>query len=218
MSTQPPSPPPMQQPPIAQPPLAAATSEGPGRKWYLIALLVFLLIFVPSLLGFLDGFDGITNGLTRVSVPGETSVELEPGTWTVFYEHTGEFEGETITTTQQAPEMQAVALAPDGSQIPVQPSNASFNYNVGGHAGYSIGEFEVAEAGTYRFQTRLSDPDDPEQYVLALGKDLGRFTVSLALGVVGMIGAGFLAFIIWLIVIILRSRAKKRAQMAGYAG
>ena len=221
MSTQPPPPPPMPQPPMppvpVQPQTAAAPGSGPGRKWYAIAFLLFLLIFVPSLLAFLKGLDGITNGLIRVPAPGETSVELEPGTWTVFYEHTGEFEGETITSTSQAPGMQAQVLADDGSVIPVTASGASFDYNIGGHAGYSIGEFAIAEAGTYTFQVNLVDPDDPERYVLALGEDLGRSTVALALGVTGMIGGAFIAFVVWLIVIILRSRAKKKQQMAGYA-
>lgn len=213
MSTQPPGPPPMQ--PV---PAGPAPGPGPGRKWYVIALLVFLLFFVPSLLGFLKGLDGITNGLTRVVIPGEATVDLEAGTWTIFYEHSGEFEGETFSTSTQAPGIEASVTSEDGEQIPVSPSFASFEYNIGGHTGFSIGEFKVPEEGTYVFSAQLVDPNDPGPYLLALGKDLGSSTILLVVGIIGMIGGAFIGFVIWLIVIILRSRAKKRAQMAGYAG
>ena len=215
MSTQVPPPPPMAQPVHPQP--LAAASPGPGRKWYVIDLVVFAVIFVPSLLGFLNGLNGITEGLTRVRAPGEAEVTLDQGKWTVFYEWQGEFEGEPFTGPSEFPGMEAVLIAEDGSQIPVTNSTSRFEYNFGGHSGFSVGEVEVPEDGEYVFASQHFDPADTREFVLALGKDIGRSTVLLVLGIVGMIGAAVLGFIIWLIVIIMRSRAKKRMQMAGYA-
>ena len=214
MSAQPPAPPPTYRPPMPQA-ASAVPSPGPGRKWYLIALVVFLLIFVPSLLGFLQGLDGITDGLVRVRVPGESVVSLEKGTWTVFYEHAGVFQGEAYTNSTEFPGMEATVFAEDGTEIPVTPSVGNFEYNWGGRAGFSVGKVEIPQGGSYRFVASHYDPANSQEYVLALGKDLGRSTVLLAVGVVGMGAAAFIAFVIWLIVIILRSRAKKRMQMAG---
>ena len=183
----------------------------------MIDLLIFAVIFVPSLLGFLEGLDGITEGLTRVQVPGETAVSLEEGTWTVFYEWSGEFQGETFSTSSEFPGMEAVVIDDGGEQIPVTPSNASFNYNIGGHSGFSVGEVDIPAAGEYVFAARSLDPTDSQPFVVALGKDIGQSTVLLVIGVIGMIGAAAIAFVIWLIVIILRSRAKKRMRTAGYA-
>ena len=218
MSSQPPPPPPPPvQQPVQQPQSLAAPRPGPGRKWYLVAFLVFAILFVPSLLAFLNGLDGITEGLIRVRAPGESEVTLEEGTWTVFYEYAGEFEGESFTTSTEFPGMEATVLAKDGTQIPVTSSTASFNYNIGGHAGFSVGEVTIPEDGEYVFSSRHYDPANTEEFVLALGRDLGRSTVLLVVGTFGMIGGGFIAFVIWLIVIIMRSRAKKRMQTAGYA-
>ena len=216
MSTQVPPPPPMQQPPVQSHSLAAP-KPGPGRKWYVIDLVIFLVIFVPSLLGFLSGLNGITEGLTRVRAPGESEVTLEEGTWTVFYEWQGEFEGESFTGPSVFPGMEAVLVAEDGTEVAVTSSNASFEYNFSGRSGFSVGEVDVPEDGTYLLVTQNVDPADSRSFILALGKNLGTSTVLLVLGIVGMVGAAFVAFIIWLVVIILRSRAKKRMQMPGYA-
>ena len=217
MSSQPPPPPPMQQP-TYQPQSHAAPRPGPGRKWYVIDLVLFLLFFVPSLLAFLNGIDGITNGLIRVPVPGETSVDLEAGDWTIFYEHVGEYNGELYNTSSDAPLMNVSVTGEDGQEAEVGPSTGSFDYNISGKAGYSIGDFEIDDEGSYTIVTSVSDPADDGNYLLALGKDLGTSTAALVVGIVGMIGSAFVAFVMWLVVIIMRSRAKKRMQAAGYAG
>lgn len=217
MSTQPPPPPPMQQAPMPQyqpePP-----RPGPGRKWYFIALVVLALFVVPSLLGFLKGLDGITDGLVRVRVPGESVVTLEEGDWTVFYEHAGVFEGESYTNSTEFPGMEATVIAEDGTSIPVTPSVGNFEYNWGGRAGFSVGEVDIPEDGEYTFSAAHYDPANTQEYVLALGKDLGRSTVLIAVGVIGMAAGVFIAFIIWLVTIILRSKAKRRRQAAAYPG
>ena len=203
------------------PPAATATppGPGPGKKWYLLPALFLLLIAGPSLYAFLVGLDGITDGLIRARVPGETEMSLERGTWTVFYEWQGEIDGEAFTTSSEFPGMEAVLITEDGDQLPVTGSVGSFNYSVGGHSGYSVGEFDVPESGVYVLAARHLDPTATDEFVVALGQDIGRSTVALVLGVVGMIGAGFFAFVSWLIIMILRSRAKKRQEMAagGYA-
>lgn len=212
----------MSMPPTAPPPPAAAqpiaASPGPSRKWYLIPTLLLLLVGVPSLLAFLSGLNGITNGLTRVRVPGEAPVTLEEGDWTVFYEWRGEFEGEPFTTSSNFPGMEAVVFSESGEEIPVGPAKGDFNYNFGNTAGFSVGSFEVDESGEYVFAARHTDPTNTSEYVLALGKDIGRSTVMLVLGIIGMIVAGGVAFIVWLIVFIVRIRANRRREAAGFTG
>lgn len=199
----------MQPPPSPPPQALAVPRPGPGKRGYFVAALLFLVLFVPSLLLFLNGLNGITKGLTRVVIPGATTVELEPGTWTVFYEYSGEFQGVTFNQSRRDPAMTAVVTG-DHAERPVVPSPASFNYNIGGHAGYSIGQFSVDEGGMYTFEAELADADDGEEYLLALGQDVGRYTVFLVLGIFGMIAAGLVAFIVWLVVFILRHRAKPK--------
>ena len=208
-----PPPPPMPAAPTA----AGPVSPGPSRKWYLVPVLLLLLITGPSIFSFVGGLGGITEGLIRVVVPGETELTLEEGTWTVFYEWQGEFEGQSFTTSSEFPGMEAVVVADDGTQLPVEGSFGDFDYSTTTSTGFSVGEVDIPEDGTYTFAAQASDPTSTEQFVIALGKDIGRSAILLAVGLIGMIAGVFFAFVIWLIIIILRSRAKKRMQMAGYA-
>ena len=218
MSAQPPPPPPpqYQQAQYQQAPTLAAPSSGPGRKWYVVALLVLVLIGGPGLYALIEGVDGITNGLTRVAVPGQADVQLDEGTWTVFYEYSGEHDGVAYNTSRTAPPM-LITVTGSGGNVPVEGSTGSFNYNIGGHAGFSIGEFAIDEAGPYTVEATVSDSTDSGHYLLALGKDLGRSTVMLVLGIFVTIGAAAIALLIFLVVIIMRGRAKRRMQAAGYS-
>ena len=212
MSMPPPGPP---APAMSQP---MAAAPGPSRKWYLIPTLMLLLVGVPSLLAFLSGLDGITNGLTRVRVPGETEITLGSGDWTVFYEWRGEFEGEGFTTSSDFPGMEAIVFSEEtGEEITVGPAKGDFNYSLGDTAGYSVGSFEIDEAGDYVFAARHTDPANTGEYILAIGKDLGRSTVMLVLGIIGMIVAGGIAFLVWLIVFIVRIIRKRKRESAGFA-
>ena len=197
-------------PPPPQPVLAAGQGTGPSRRWYLISFGVLVLLFVPSLLVFLNGFEAITRGLVRVPVPGETPVELEEGTWTVFYEYRGVFDGSSFASRRQAPALDARLMSEEGELISVVPSNARFTYNWFDRSGYSIGKFELDRGGRYVFQSRLVDPGATDRYVLALGKDMGRSTLQLVFGLFGMMGSGLISFIVWLVIFILRFRAKRR--------
>lgn len=212
MATQPPPPP---GPPLAPPPAAGGGKLTPGRGWYVAALLVLLAIGGPSLGAFLSGLNGLTDEFIRVRVPGEVPVDLEAGTYTIFYEYRGEFEGESFSTSSTLPEMQAQVTSSDGSSVAATPSTGSFEYNWFGRAGYSVGEVDVPAEGRYVFSAEYVDATESEPVVLALGKDRARFTVLIVVGIIGMIAASFVAFVIWLIVIILRSRNKRRMRAAG---
>lgn len=213
MSSQPPPPPPPTQTMqlSSQPP-----SAGPSRNWYWLPAILFLLIVGPAIYSFVVGLDGITDGLLRVRAPGSTEVTLEKGTWTVFYEWQGEFEGEAFLTSSEFPGMEASATAPDGTEIPVRGLSGSYDYSIGGRTGFGVGELDIPVAGDYVFNAELLDSGDDGQYVLGLGKDVGRSTVLLVVGIIGMIGGALITFLAWLIIIIMRSRAKRRMQAAGY--
>lgn len=178
---------------------------------------MFLLLGVPSLILFLNGLNGITDGLIRVPVPGRTPVQLEKGTWTVFYEYTGRYPGVSELRSRQAPGIEGRLRTEEGREFPIVGSTTSFNYNFAGRGGYSIGTVDVDRSGRYLFEARLTDANDSERYVLALGRNVGRSTAFLVFGIFGMMGGGAIAFIVWLVVFILRYRSKNRAASASPA-
>lgn len=58
----------------------------PGRKWYLLAVLFFILGMGAMALFLFSQLSGLTAGLQQVVVPGEAEVVLErPGSYTIIH-------------------------------------------------------------------------------------------------------------------------------------
>ena len=192
-------------------------SEGPSRTWYLVPVLILLLLGGPSVYALVDGLNNIT-GLTRVRAPGDSQITLEEGTWLLFYEWRGEFEGEDFTTSSAFPGMLLSLTSSGGDEIAIQGlSGANFDYHIGDHEGFGIAEFVIPSQGTYLFSAEMREPGDNGPYVLMFGEDIPESTVLVTVGIIGVIAGALFALVAWLIIFVLRSRAKKRMQTTGYA-
>lgn len=186
----------------------------PPRTRYLIAVLVFLLGAVPSAWILASGISGLTQGLIRAGGPGTIGIELDkPGTWTVFYEYRVATGPVTTVTTPDAPPMEVTLTSPSGEVMVMGASTGTFNYNTSTHSGVSIGSFSIDEPGSYELGIRYLD-DGPEQVNLALGHEKGKATLKTVFGGIGIAVSGAIAFIIFIIVLILRVRSKSRLEQA----
>jgi len=195
-------------PPPPPAPLAAPGSPGPGRKWYALAAVLFLIGAVGGGLLLYKGVSGFREGVVRVPVPEGSVVELhEAGTWSIFYEYRGELDGVFYSNPPQVPEELEVSVVDStGAQVEVGAPIGSFNYATGGHSGVSIGAIEVTVPGRHTIEVTYPGP---ERFNLALGRSIGRKTLHVVLGAITIGAFGFIAFVVWLIVFILRYRAKR---------
>jgi hypothetical protein len=193
----------------------------------LLPVLIFLLLAVPSAIAFKSGVSGLTEGLTRVEVPGETTLDFEPGTYTVFYEYVTVMAGRVVRRARaisdsgrplasDSPQMQISVTPTDGGTAPdVRPTAPNLTYSVPSHAGYSIAEFTVINPGSYVFAVSSTERLGGK-WVLALGKDKVKSTVRTVLGVVVFFGGGFVAIIIATIIFIVRFRNRRSLERAGF--
>ncbi|MGD9090673.1 MAG: DUF4870 domain-containing protein [Desulfobacterales bacterium] len=73
--------------PAAAHPRPAATNTGPGRFWYAVAVLLFLVPMIAGGTTLFNTVQGYLSTETRLVVPGETDIQIHnPGTYYFLYE------------------------------------------------------------------------------------------------------------------------------------
>jgi len=193
---------------------SAPGDGGPGRKWYVIAGLLFVIGAIVGATLLYSGISGLRDGLIRAPVPGMTVVDLdETGRWTIFFEHQGEIDGAFYSLPPEVPDgFDVSVVGPNGTEVSAQPGFATFDYTAGGRAGRAIGYLDVTEPGRHTIEASYPGAT---RFNLALGKDIGGKTLRIVFGAVTIGGFAFISLVIWVITLILRSRAKNRAGQMG---
>ena len=188
----------------------------PSRGWYFVPLLLLVLVVVPSVWALISGIGGLTEGLIRVEAPGEQTVHLGKGTWTVFYEYQSQIDGQLVYSSFDYPGAQITVTTGGGSSIPVSSTGRNLDYSVPNHIGYSIAEFTITTAGDYEFA--VEDPAvETEPFVLALGRDKVKSTLKTVFGAIGIFGGGFVVLCVWAIIFFVRMARRRRLERTGFA-
>ncbi|HUP00608.1 MAG TPA: hypothetical protein VM737_03685 [Gemmatimonadota bacterium] len=188
----------------------------PGRKWYLIAVVVFILGgILAAAFAFLQ-LRGLGDEMPQIVVPGSAELVLEePGAYTIFHEAESFVDGRYYSAADVSGLSVEVLSAETGQAVPLEPSGANTTYSLGGRSGRSVLGFEIEAPGAYRFTGSYDDGRSEPQTVLAVGHGFGR---KLVLTIVGTIGIGFLAaglaIAIAVITFVKRRRARRAAGMA----
>jgi hypothetical protein len=191
----------------------SATPVQPSPWYYLLAVPFFAVgagFFVHTLL---DGFLHLTDSLTQVVVPGEAELPLKQGQpYTVFFEQQSVVNGKIYSTDESLNGLQCKLTALSNEQdIPIGRPSMSTTYNLGGRSGRSILGFRVPADGQYKFVCGYSDGAHAPEAVLAVGAVVGEKILSMVFRSLGEIFGGVgSAVIVFLIVLALRERAKKR--------
>ena len=73
---------------------APAPASVPGRIWYLVAVGIFLLAMAGMAAFLVTRLMSMDSGLTRFVLPGEGTLTLEAGSYTIFHEPQGVIDGE----------------------------------------------------------------------------------------------------------------------------
>jgi hypothetical protein len=165
--------------------------------WYLLALVpvaiggIIAAVAMSSLLGDIEG-------MKRVVVPGEATLELGAGDYVVYGELQSTVDGVAYRATSV--QVRCMMTTAGGEGVILTTPGASTSYSLGGYQGQSMFEFTIREAGT--FQLVCQNDGDPA--VLAIGHGIGAGIAVVAIGM----GAGFIGAIV---VLLLVRRKRKRA-------
>jgi len=187
----------------------------PRRAFYLLPLVFLVAAGLPSLLLLLEGIDGIRRPLVRMVAPGTADVVFDrQGRWTVFYEHRSTVDGRVFRSPEQVPFLEISVSDPDGNDVPVDSTAASFEYQTLRAAGSAVATFTIVGTGTYEVAIADDSPAPSGEFVVAFGYEKGRAVGRTVFGAV-LLGATVLVALIAVgVIFFLRVRDKRKRDVA----
>ena len=193
---------------MTQPAAPSPAIAPPGRGRYLLAIVIFLAGMAGMAVFLTTRLMAMQDGLNRFLVPGEQVLALEPGTYTIFHETHGFFDGKLYASPALGGLIVTVT-GPGGETVPIAPAGSG-RYNFGEHTGYAVFDFTTPSAGNYAVSGRYDDGAPTPQVVLAVGSG---FMSSLLGTIFGALGIAFAGAIIAAVLIIHTLIKRRRAGL-----
>lgn len=179
----------------------------PGRIWYIIAVAIFLIGMAAMAAFLITRLLDMGEALTRFVVPGEQTLTLEAGEYTVFHEPQSVIDGK-IYSGGSLSGMTVTVTGPDGGVVPVSGSTTGGRYTLGGHTGFAVFDFAAASPGDYVIAGRYADDAPGPQTVLAVGAGFLSGLLTTIFGSLGIaFGGAIIAAVIAVRVLVKRRRA-----------
>lgn len=190
----------------------------PGRKWYVVAGIVFVASLTAFAVFLFDRIGEIGESFERFVVPGGAEIEaVEPGRYTIFHESTSTVGG-MLYRVGDVSGLVIEVVSPEGSRLEVRSPVGSTTYEFGGREGAAIAAFEVERPGTYRISADYADGAGPET-VLAVSRGFGARLFTTVFGAIGLsLGGTLLAVGIAVATFVMRYRARRRGRSGTGAG
>ncbi len=181
----------------------------PRALWYWIGaacivagLVAAVVLGVRSVVGADDKIDSFP----RVDIPGRATIDLEPGTYTLYHE----FPGAADDVGRPAPTV--IVTDPEGEEVPIGFSLGTQTYAISGNEGISMGELRIWTRGPHEVFVR-GEPRFGER--VAIGKGV---VGDIILGVFAALGLAALGILVGLTILIVtavrRSSATRRMRLA----
>ena len=146
------------------------------------------------------------SGLTRFVVPGEQTLTLEAGNFTIFHEPQGVID-DKIYAGGSIEGLSVTVTGPDGATIQLSPASSG-RYSFGGHTGFAVFDFTAASAGQYVVAGTYPRSHPGPSTVLAVGAGFLSGLLTTVFGSLAIaFGGAIIAAIIGVRVLVKRRRA-----------
>jgi hypothetical protein len=157
------------------------------------------------------GIFHITDGLMQVVVPGTAELLLKKDLYTVFLEKQSVVDGKIYSTQDPVDALACSAKSKStGEMTNMRRASSSITYNLGSRSGRSVLAFDAPEDGVYEFECKYSEDRKGPETVVAVGTGVGERILKMLLTCLGaMFGGVAVAICVFLVVLLLRKRAKK---------
>jgi hypothetical protein len=186
--------------------VAPSPSAVPGRIWYLVAIAIFLIGMAAMAAFLITRLMSMDSGLTRFVVPGDETLTLDAGNFTIFHEPQGVIDGK-IYAGGSLSGLTVTVTGPGGGDVPLSAAGSG-RYSFGGHTGFAVFDFTAASAGAYVIAGRYADNAPGPQTVLAVGAGFLSGLLTTIFGSLAIaFGGAIIAAIIAVRVLIKRRRA-----------
>jgi hypothetical protein len=197
--------------------MSEAVPIRPSTLYYWLAVPIFLVGIGLSIYEISHGLMHVADSLTRVVVPGQTTLNLERGkSYTVFYESHTTVNGKLYSTHQSVSGLEChVKSVNDGEEAVISPTSNPTQYKIGGRSGRSILEFSAPRDGQYDFSCAYASGVHGINVVLAVGTGFGaRMFRAILVIFAGPLLGGLLSMAVFFWIYIRRDNAKASAAAA----
>ena len=202
----------------------------PGGWTYALAALIPVLgcliaaaaayRWFPGLPGTIESTMDLDH-LTQVVVPGSEDITFaERGAYAVYYEYRSVVDGAVYAGSETPPDLAcSLTSRATGADVAVAPDYVETNtYSDKDRerVGVLIGSVTIKQPGTYTFSCRYADGSSQPQVVLAIGPNFmweflgmaARSGVTLAAGLVALLGSGLVAMGVAVVIAVRRHRSR----------
>ena len=197
--------------------MSEAVPIRPSTLYYWLAVPIFLGGIGLSIYEISHGLMHVADSLSRVVVPGQTTLNLERGkSYTVFYESHTTMDGKLYSTHQSVSGLEChVKSVNDGEEVVISPTSNPTQYKIGGRSGRSILEFSAPRDGQYDFSCAYASGVHGTNVVLAVGTGFGaRMFQAILVIFAGPLLGGLLSMAVFFWIYIRRDNAKASAAAA----
>ena len=194
--------------------MSEAVPIRPSTLYYWLAVPIFLVGIGLSIYEISHGLMHVADSLTRVVVPGQTTLNLERGkSYTVFYESHTTVNGKLYSTHQSVSGLEChVKSVNGGEEAVISPTSNPTQYKIGGRSGRSILEFSAPRDGPYDFSCAYASGVHGTNVVLAVGTGFGaRMFQAILVIFAGPLLGGLLSMAVFFWIYIRRDNAKASA-------
>jgi uncharacterized Tic20 family protein len=176
-----------QRPAPAAKPVLAPADIRPGRFWYVVAILLFLVPMIAGGKNIFNAFTSFFSSETLLKVPGETTIQAEkPGTYFIFYE-TSAFTESHIAQNRMGTDFDIMIMdLATGAELKLSPPEFVGTETYGPIVRQAIAEVEFDTSGDYHAEVAGELPGND---VLLIRR------VSLAGVIKGIVSAVVLFFL-----------------------
>ncbi len=151
----------------------------PSRRWYLAALILVLAGLCGAALFLWPRLQTLDATLTRMVAPGEKKMTLQRGSYTVYHEYRSVVDGRYYESNDISG-LRVAVRTPAGELVALRGA-VNTTYNISGHSGVSLLDFDIDVPGTYTLAAAYGDRPGPEA-VLAVGQGFVGRIFALILG------------------------------------
>jgi hypothetical protein len=203
-----------------QPVTPAAPVKVPGKGGIWLGVLLIVVGIGGAIATFIAqqaAYEGTVENLER-ALPGFRTelVFEETGTFTLYYEHAGEFttrldgsEQEiTLAGPETPPEFDVRLLDQNGDEVRLRQDVPDVSYDASGFKGIAYRQVSIDDVG--RFTLEIVPDADSSAFALAVGKGTVSKPSAVLPAVIGLIGLGLGL----LVILIAASRRKRSMQSA----
>jgi uncharacterized Tic20 family protein len=139
-----------QRPAAVSKPVLAPADIRPARFWYVVATLLFLVPMIAGGKSIFNAFNSYFSDGTRLTVPGETTIQAEkPGTYFIFYE-TSAFTESHIAQNRLGTDFDIMIMdLATGAELQLRPPEFDGTETYGAIVRQAIAEVEFDTSGGY---------------------------------------------------------------------